>query len=116
MSFERRDFLRLCAGAAGTALGGRLWAAPGDARFLLVFLRGGYDATNVLVPVGSRFYYEARPNIAMPKSVALPLDADWSLHPALQDSVYRLWQKGEAACVPFAGCANLSRSHFETRS
>ena len=35
---------------------GRLFAAPSaPARFLLVFLRGGYDAANVLVPVNVVF-------------------------------------------------------------
>ncbi len=29
---------------------------------LLVFLRGGYDALNLLVPYSSGFYYESRPN------------------------------------------------------
>ena len=45
------------------------FAAPGagDAKFLLVFLRGGYDAANVVIPVGSPFYYESRPTIAIPK-------------------------------------------------
>ena len=45
------------------------FAAPGaaDAKFLLVFLRGGYDAANVVIPVGSDFYYESRPTIALPK-------------------------------------------------
>ena len=43
------------------------FAAPGaaDAKFLLVFLRGGYDAANVVIPVGSDFYYESRPTIAL---------------------------------------------------
>ena len=36
-----------------------------DARLLVVFLRGGYDAANLLVPTGSDFYYESRPNIAI---------------------------------------------------
>ena len=33
--------------------GSRSWAAPGAGRnkFLLVFLRGGYDAANLLVPI-----------------------------------------------------------------
>jgi uncharacterized protein (DUF1501 family) len=109
---NRRHFL--AASLAGVA--GRLFAAPGaGARFLLVFLRGGYDAANVLVPVSSAYYYEARPNIAVPKALALPIDADWGLHPALRTSLHPLWQKGELAFVPFAGTENLSRSHFETQ-
>jgi uncharacterized protein (DUF1501 family) len=33
----------------------------------VVFLRGGYDAANVVVPVASDFYYESRPTIAIPR-------------------------------------------------
>ena len=109
---NRRHFLTAILGTAA----GQLWAAPGaDARFLLVFLRGGYDAANVLVPLGSSFYYEARPNIAIPKSQLLEINGDWGLHPALRTSLHPLWLKGELAFVPFAGTENLSRSHFETQ-
>jgi uncharacterized protein (DUF1501 family) len=90
-------------------------------RLLVVFLRGGYDAANLLVPISSSYYYEARPNIAVPKpaveqtSAALPIDADWGLHPALRDTIYPLFQKKQAAFIPFAGIHDLSRSHFETQ-
>ena len=95
---------------------GRLVAAPSaPARFLLVFLRGGYDAANVLVPVSSAFYYETRPNIAVPKEAAIALDGDWGLHPALAESLHPLYQRGEAAFIPFAGTEDTSRSHFETQ-
>ena len=95
---------------------GCLWAAPAtDARLLLVFLRGGYDAASLLVPVSSPFYYQARPNIAIPAQAALPLDADWGLHPALRETVYPLFNAGQAAFIPFAGTEDLSRSHFETQ-
>jgi len=99
----------------------RLYAAPSSgSRFLLVFLRGGYDAANVLIPVSSSFYYEARPNIAIRKpglgqDAALPLNADWGLHPALRDTVFPLYRNGQAAFVPFAGTEDLTRSHFETQ-
>ena len=109
---KRRDFLALTL----TSFAGRLWAAPeGNARFLLVFLRGGYDAANVLVPISSQFYAEARPNIAIRRTEALEVNADWGLHPALRDSLHPLWRKGELAFVPFAGTEDLSRSHFETQ-
>ena len=94
----------------------RLIAAPAaPARFLLVFLRGGYDAANVLVPVTSSYYYAVRPNIAVPRSAALPVDADWGLHPALAESLHPLYTRGEAAFIPFAGTHDTSRSHFETQ-
>ncbi len=45
---------------------GKLFAAPATQnRFLLVFLRGGYDAANLLIPYSSPFYYESRPSIAI---------------------------------------------------
>ena len=115
MNPTRRSLLKI---AAATPLlrAATLYAveSSNQPRFLLVFLRGGYDAANVLVP-SSSFYYESRPNIAVPKDSVLPIDANWGLHPALRDSVYPLWQKGEAAFIPFAGTEDLSRSHFETQ-
>ena len=110
-SFTRRECLKITGAAlAGGAFSGRLLAAPPNGpRFLLVFLRGGYDATNMLIPYSSSFYYEARPTIAIPRpdaaasSGALALDADWALAPALRDSLGPLYQQQQVAFVPFAG-------------
>jgi uncharacterized protein (DUF1501 family) len=89
-------------------------------RLLVVFMRGGYDAANLLIPTSSSFYYESRPNIAVAKpddkpTSAIALNADWGLHPALRDNVYSLYQKGEALFIPFAGTDDMTRSHFETQ-
>jgi len=119
---ERRPQLKTLAAlplAATTA--GNLWAAPASkTRLLFVFMRGGYDATSLLVPISSEYYYQVRPNIAIPKpsddlKSALAINADWGLHPALRDTIYPLFTSGEAAFVPFAGTEDLSRSHFETQ-
>ena len=116
---HRRTVLQAAA-AVGFGVSGRLFAAPADgSRFLLVFLRGGYDAASLLVPVGSSFYYSVRPNIAIARCgdtslSALPLSADWGLHPALKDSVFALARRGQASFIPFAGTHDASRSHFET--
>ena len=114
---DRRALLQLGLAGLGTAaLPTRLWAAaPDSPRLLVVFLRGAYDAANLLVPTSSSFYYEARPNIAIAKTAALPLDANWGLAPAVADSIHPLWLKGQAAFVPFAGTNDTSRSHFETQ-
>ncbi len=120
---QRRTALSAMAGLASMSFttSTRLLAAPNaPARFLLVFLRGGYDACSLLVPVSSDFYYASRPDIAIAKpsqdlSSALPLTSDWGLHPALRDSLYPIYQSGELAFVPFAGTHDLSRSHFETQ-
>lgn len=118
---NRRDLLRLLAASPFAALTGGLYAAPTSSpRLLLVFLRGGYDAANLLVPISSPFYYEARPNIAIPRpstdlNSALGLNAEWGLHPALRESIYPLFLNGQAAFIPFAGTDDTSRSHFETQ-
>ena len=112
---KRRDLLKFVV-AAPFFTAGKLYAAPASGpRLLLVFLRGAYDAANITVPVGSDFYYAARPNLAVAKDVTLPLESGWGLHPALKDSIYPLWQSKEIAFIPFAGTDDSSRSHFETQ-
>jgi uncharacterized protein (DUF1501 family) len=122
MKMRRRDFLNAAAVAPlALAAPGRLFAAPaGGAKLLVVFLRGGYDAANLLVPISSDFYYEVRKSIAVPRpgseaGGALAIDADWALHPALATSLMPLVQKKQAAFIPFAGTDDVSRSHFETQ-
>lgn len=127
---DRRQLLRRVASAgsllslhAGGVLAAGAASSPG---FLLVFLRGGYDCANAIVPFASDFYYEARPTIAIarpepadatgtPRSGALRLDDSWALAPALRPTVGGLFAKGQVAFVPFAGTEDLSRSHFETQ-
>jgi uncharacterized protein (DUF1501 family) len=101
---------------------GRLFAAPATGpRFLMVFLRGGYDSTNLLIPYSSSYYYEARPNIAIAKpdpdskTTALALDGDWALAPAVRDTMGGMYMQRQVAFIPFAGTDDLSRSHFETQ-
>jgi uncharacterized protein (DUF1501 family) len=120
----RRNFLQMLALAApALTVSGRLFAAPpGSPRFLLVFLRGGYDCANVVIPYSSSYYYESRPNIAVPKPMAadatdaaVALDSNWALTPALRASIAPLYASRQALFIPFAGTDDLSRSHFETQ-
>ncbi|MCZ2496325.1 DUF1501 domain-containing protein [Xylophilus sp. Kf1] len=133
---DRRELLRRlgqgAAFAAAMPVASRAWALPtrqADARFLLVFLRGAYDANSLLVPIGSDFYYASRPGIAIRRpppagagadpQAAVPLvgqGADgWGLHPSVTQNLLPLWQRRQLAFVPFAGTDDLSRSHFETQ-
>jgi len=123
---KRREFLLAAATAAVAApalsFSGKLFAQPANSpRFLLVFLRGGYDCNNLLVPYSSDFYYESRPTLAIAKpdpgnaNSAIALDGNWGLNPVLRDSIYPLWQKRQLAFIPFAGTDDMSRSHFETQ-
>ena len=129
---QRRHLLqRTLLGTAGLTASGRLLAAPaGSPRFLMVFLRGGYDALSLLVPAASQgsTYRELRPNIAVVATTAsadkpgsvnspgpLPLNSDWGLHPALQASLLPLVAQRQISFVPYAGTDDLTRSHFETQ-
>jgi uncharacterized protein (DUF1501 family) len=120
---KRRNFLQMMAMAApALTVTGRVFAAPpGSPRFLLVFLRGGYDCANVVIPYSSSYYYETRPNIAVPKPTGQPdngavaLDSEWALTPVLRPSIAPLYAQRQALFIPFAGTEDLSRSHFETQ-
>ena len=122
---QRRHLLKFMGAMPFAGAAGRLMAAPaaGNAKLLVVFLRGAYDCANLLVPIASGmsddFYRSSRPTIAVPRpgqpNGALPLDAHWGLHPVLATSVMPLFQKQQAAFIPFAGTDDVTRSHFETQ-
>ena len=122
MLFDRRQLMLCAAAMLPLTVAGRAFAAPqSGSRLLIVFLRGAYDAANVIAPTSSDFYHAARPSIGLSKpnlvdpNAPIALDTDWSLHPALKDSIYPLWEKRQIAFVPFVGTDDLSRSHFETQ-
>ncbi|GMV46142.1 MAG: hypothetical protein AMXMBFR66_15400 [Pseudomonadota bacterium] len=116
---QRRHLLHAVAALPLAGGAARLFAAPAaGSRLLLVFLRGAYDCCSLLVPTSSSFYYEVRPDIAVPRTgeqAALPLDADWGLHPVLRETLHPMFRRGELAFVAFAGTEDSSRSHFETQ-
>lgn len=121
---DRRHFLQLSLGLAASSVSWRLMSAPSSTastRFILVFLRGGYDSLNTVVPYSESFYYESRPTIALakpdeddPESVSV-LDGRWGLHPGLNESLLPLYTKGQLAFVPFSGPDFISRSHFQSQ-
>ncbi len=122
VNLDRRQLLISAGLIAPLVMAGHAFSAPATgSRMLVIFLRGAYDATNIIVPTGSDFYYAARPHIGLMRpdptnpNAALPLDADWSLHPALKDTILPLWEARQIAFVPFAGTDDMSRSHFETQ-
>ncbi len=124
-AFSRRTLLQALATIGPATIAGRVWAAPKtQTRLLVVFLRGAYDAANVIIPISSDFYYQSRPTLAVPRpgsnspkgaAEAVALDSDWGMHPALRASLLPLWQKKQIAFVPFSGTDDLTRSHFETQ-
>lgn len=121
----RRRLLQTGASFVATTASSRLLAVPSPAwggepgpetpRFLMVFLRGAYDACHALVPAFSDFYQEARPSIAVPRSALAPLNDGWGLHPALAQSLSPWLDKRELGFVPFVGIPGTTRSHFDSQ-
>ena len=86
---SRRRFL---AGSAATlSFGGpslKVRAAETDSRFVLIFLRGGMDGLNVVVPYGDANLKNWRPGLAPPEpgqpNGLSDLGGFWGLHPSLK--------------------------------
>lgn len=119
---SRRMFLR-GAGLAAVGVGFRpssllvrtAQAAPSGAKTLVqVFLRGGCDGLNMLVPHGDSRYYELRGGIAIPRSEAVDIDGTFGLHPALAP-LRPLWGEGRLAFVNAVGNYGLTHSHFDAQ-
>jgi uncharacterized protein (DUF1501 family) len=125
MSSSRREFLAAgVAGAAGLTIYGSFpkaaHAAPEKEiavkpALICVYLRGGQDALNTLVPYTDGRYYDIRPNIAVPppdkENGAIDLDGTFGLNPGLSDWK-KLWDQGLLAPIVNAGLGHPSRSHF----
>lgn len=121
---HRRRFLNLSARAAlAGLLAPRIgFAAPGGApadRYLVtLFLRGGCDGLNTLVPYTERNYYDQRPTIAIAEPApqdplsAIDLDGRFGLHPSL-GPLKSLYDQGQVAFLPAVHVPTTEYSHFE---
>jgi uncharacterized protein (DUF1501 family) len=122
----RRQFLQGCSLAIAAMAGARLtrvgFAAPGEQgadtdTLVFIFLRGGWDALNVLPPLDGddrRYYEEARRGIRIPAADLLPVTAPFGLHPAMAP-LHNLYQDGKLALVHAAGLNWDTRSHFDAQ-
>lgn len=128
MLLNRRGFLQL--GAAGAALGALhpLMRCPffkrplqacmmGDTpgKLLLIFLRGGQDGLNVIIPHGDNSYNDnMRPSLFIDPDDAFDLNGFASAHPSFEDVVDDV-PEGDIAWIQRVGYdpAIFSRSHFD---
>jgi uncharacterized protein (DUF1501 family) len=124
MNVTRRDFIR-----DGVAAFTVSFAAPailtelaqaqagGSRNLVVVYLSGGNDALNTVIPYQDAFYYSRRPAIAIPAGTVLQIGSDSSgrslgLHPRLT-GLRTIFNEGRLAIVQRTGYANSSRSHFQ---
>ena len=124
MAVSRREFIRggvsaFTIGFAAPAFLSDLARAQGaQARNLvIVYLAGGNDALNTVVPYTDPFYVSRRPNIFVPAGQVLQIGSDSSgkplgLHPRLA-GLRDLYNGGRLAIVQRTGYLNSSRSHFQ---
>jgi uncharacterized protein (DUF1501 family) len=114
---KRRTFLAHAGALAGSAALGQLGllaanaASASDYKALVcVFLYGGNDANNMIVPLdtaGYANYATTRSYLALPQAQLLPLEAGagaplYGLHPALP-GLQALWEAGNMAIVANVG-------------
>ncbi|BAZ45467.1 twin-arginine translocation pathway signal [Chondrocystis sp. NIES-4102] len=124
---KRRKLLSIASLATAgmlTPIGWNSWVATGKTksakakRLVVVFLRGGIDGLNVVIPHQEADYYQARPTIAIPypqeENGALDLDGFFGLHPQLKD-LMPLWQDRNLAFIHGSGSPIVERSHFQAQ-
>ena len=75
-------------------------------------LFGGMDGLSAVAPIGDPDYVAMRPTIAVPASLALPLDRLFGLHPALAP-LSPFLDDGSLALLHAVANPDNSRSHFD---
>jgi len=132
-TISRREMLKRSAALAALASAQLAWPswmprlafaanrAPKGDILVCVFLRGGADGLNVIIPHGDEFYYQARPTLALArpddtkadkKGKVLDLDGFFGLHPNM-DSLLPIFKGGQMVAVHAAGSPDPTRSHFD---
>jgi uncharacterized protein (DUF1501 family) len=93
---------------------------PAGDTLVCVFLRGGADGLNMVVPHGDDQYYAHRPFIGIPRpddnragdGRTVDLDGFFGLHPALAP-LHDIYAAGDMTFIHATGSPDESRSHFE---
>ena len=92
---------------------------PSGANVLVcIFLRGGMDGLNVVVPQGDSDYVNLRPSLAIPEmktgntQTAIDLDGFFGLHPSLAP-LMDAWDDKGLAIVHAVGSPDPTHSHFD---
>jgi uncharacterized protein (DUF1501 family) len=129
----RRGFLKGCSTAIAALAGARFTGfafgaphtPPDHDVLVLIFLRGGIDGLNLVLPVEGPdrpLYEAARPALRVPVtgpdralSLASWAGNAWGLHPG-GAPLHELWQEGKVAFVHCCGMDTPNRSHFDTQA
>ncbi len=85
-----------------------------DRRLVVLFLDGGNDGLNTLVPVADDLYHRARPALALKSNKIHSIDAACGLHPALARMAVR-YRAGGIGFVRGVGYPDPNLSHFRAK-
>jgi uncharacterized protein (DUF1501 family) len=113
LTIDRRQFLQsasaiaLC-GATSRALYAQ--SAP-QKLVVMVYLKGGNDGYNTLVPVGNARYLKMRPTLAQKRDQVLMLNDAQGLHRSLE-ALMPLWRDNQLAILQGIGQQDVTNQHY----
>lgn len=114
---SRRRFLQYATAGLATLYlpHGTVFARPAQKskKFVWVVLRGALDSLHTVVPINDPNYSRLRPKLSTSfSSPLLPLDDNFSLHPALKN-LHHWYQQKEFMPIVAVGSGYGRRSHFD---
>jgi len=115
---NRRNLLKTIGlGAVAAGMPGLSFSkASGDARLVMVILRGAVDGLALVAPYGDGNYRKVRGELAIPtpgnENGLLKLDGLFGLHPSMK-STYALYQENQLLPVHAVASPYRERSHFD---
>jgi uncharacterized protein (DUF1501 family) len=91
-------------------------AAPAAPILVSLYLDGGNDGLNTLVPLRDGRYRDLRTRVAIPAGDTLPLHdtGEFGWHPALP-GIARMYREGRVAVLPAVDYADPDQSHFNSQ-
>jgi len=119
---NRRDFLKSVVAASAAPLWVRFGslaayaaepAALPDHMVMVLYLGGGNDGLNTVVPYLDSAYQKARPTVGLGAGDVNALGGGLGLHKSLA-RMYQMWGNSRLAIVQNVGYANPSFSHFDS--
>jgi uncharacterized protein (DUF1501 family) len=81
---------------------------------VIIFLRGGADGLNMVIPHGDDQYHAARPGLAIKRPDLVDLDGFFGLNHHLKP-LHAWWRSGDLSIIHCAGSEDESRSHFKAQ-
>lgn len=129
MKINRRNFLKKTFGAGAAALAYSVLspftglmnsaaqaATLSNKTLVTIFLRGGNDGLNTVVPYGDPYYYDLRPTIAIKEEDTIKLSDSnfFGLNPYLAE-LKDIYEAGDLAIFPASHNYSLGKSHFESQ-